>query len=140
MITATENTTRNAYELANAGEAYCPDGEGSAGAQWLVFLQTMADERWAYWADEGELPDSVDDDRVNDCIHELADAHVPIYTGERWVIFTELGAYREDLAELGYETVTDMTEAAGVALYIVAERVLRFLFEDWIDDRNLAEA
>ncbi|MAS55575.1 MAG: hypothetical protein CMJ44_13310 [Pimelobacter sp.] len=53
---------------------------------------------------------------------------MPIYTGERWAVFTDLGAWHEDVAE--YTDCRDMTEVAGVALYLVAERLTVSIFAE----------
>lgn len=106
-----------------------PDGyEPSPGARFLRgveddTLEALTDGRW-------------DDD--GDAAHEIADSAVPVYTHERWATFVDLGAYNEDARELGADA-DDMTAAAGVCLYIIAERLARAIAEDAKNDDETDE-
>ncbi len=62
-------------------------------------------------------------------MHEMADALVPVYTWERWRVFTDLAAWQTDIDEYGAEG-QDMTELAGIALYEVARTLLSALIEE----------
>lgn len=98
--------------------------EGSAGAR---FLRSVEDD----CRDRLEDGDEIDD--VGDVAHEVADGAVPVYTHERWSVFVDLAAYTEDLDELGGEP-SDMTEAAGWALYLIGRRLAEALLEQDDDD------
>ena len=100
----------NAYTLAGLAGCGEPDSLESAGAE---FLNGIA-QHFA----ESEETDEIDCDRW----HEIADSAVPIYTYARWQTFTDLSAYFEDVTELGHDG-SDLTEAAGIALYMIAERL-----------------
>ncbi len=104
--------TLNAYQLARLAECAEPDTDESPGAVWLLRVGRATEDVAEY------------DDR-DEGLHETADALVPVYTSERWAIFTDLAAWNEDVTEYG--TYTDMTEAAGVALYMIARRLLEAL-------------
>ena len=114
-MTATE--TLNAYQLARLADCMDPDSHTSPGAQFLERVQDDYRER----VEDG----SYDEDETP---HEIADGAVPIYTHKLWETFTDLGAYQEDPSELGAES-DDMTRAAGVCLYMIAERLVRALAE-----------
>ena len=100
----------NAYQLARVAGVASPDSPESPGAKWLELVAVSAEE--------------VEDEEY---LSEVADQLVPIYTHERWQVFVDLAAYQEDATELGDG---DMTQLAGNALYMVAERLLRELFEN----------
>lgn len=53
---------------------------------------------------------------------EIADAAPDVYTHTRWQEFADLGAWQEDPTEIGSDG-SDMTAAAGVCLYMIAERL-----------------
>lgn len=101
----------NAYQLANLAGVACPDSVESPGAQFLRGVESAAE-------------DVADPDDVG----EVADGCVPVYTHERWQVFVDLAAFNEDPSELGGDSA-DLTQAAGVALYMIAERLLAVLLE-----------
>ena len=100
-------------KLADCGE---PDSSTSPGAEWLQLVAREGQERRA------EEPDG----DLDDLIWEVADGLVPIYTSERWAVFVDLAAWQEDLDEAGLSlgAAADLTEAAGVALLGIAQRLL----------------
>lgn len=119
------------YHLATLADCYSPDGDDSPGAGFLAGIARDLAERVTYGAD------TADEYRANlaeitdgDGAHEIADGAVPIYTHQRWATFTDLGAYNEDVTELGDGDASDLTGLAGVALYIIAERLVRALAEE----------
>jgi hypothetical protein len=135
-------TTWHLANLAGCGSPDRPDGIGvsppadlstvdpSPGA---LFLRSVADdtaERIAYvFADLD--PAGCDLTReLEEELHEVADAAPSVYTGERWAEFADLAAWQEDAAELG-ASADDLTAAAGVALYVIAERLALALVESW---------
>ena len=138
-------TTWHLANLAGCGSPDRPDGIGvsppadlstvdpSPGAK---FLRSVADdtaERIAYHfaGDDPRQYDPADlADMLAEELHEVADAAPSVYTGARWAEFADLAAWQEDAAELG-ASADDLTAAAGVALYVIAERLALALVESW---------
>ena len=135
-------TTWHLANLAGCGSPDRPDGIGvsppadlstvdpSPGAK---FLRSVADdlaERIAYvFADLD--PAGCDLAReLEGEVQEVADAAPSVYTFTRWQEFTDLAAWQEDATELG-ASADDLTGAAGVALYMIAERLALALVEAW---------
>lgn len=122
--TKTETTEElerlNAFELARMADIASPDEFDSVGAQ---FLLSVRDSFIEYIIDNDGEPSE-------DMAHEVADLAVPIYTHERWLTFVDLAAYQEDVEELVTDDVRDMTQRAGVALYLIAERLVFALIEE----------
>jgi hypothetical protein len=114
------------FHLATLADCYGPDSIDSPGA---VFLARVARDVTDYVSDAEDADPRDALDNVSDWSHGIADSAVPIYTHERWAAFVDLGAYNEDASELGAEA-SDLTGAAGVALYMVAERLVRALAEE----------
>lgn len=77
---------------------------------------TMVDEYDEDWADTALF------DQIHDIIHNVVDGCVPIYTYKIWLTFVSLGAWAEDLAELGGPE-TDMTKNAMTAIYMIGCRL-----------------
>ncbi len=130
MTTTTRDLTT--YHLANLADCASPDARDAYGcipsadaspSPGAVFLRDVAD---AY---DGARDDLSEHPYPEDLLHELADGAVPIYTHSRWQTFTDLCAYNEDLTEYGAPPA-DMTDAAGLALYIIARRLLEALHAD----------
>ncbi|MGH7612223.1 MAG: hypothetical protein ACREN4_09415 [Candidatus Dormibacteria bacterium] len=108
--------------LASLAECHSPDNRESAGT---VFLRHVA-EAVAEQIDDGQ--DLAADD-LSDTISEIADGAPDVYTHQRWLEFVDLCAYEEDISELaGAEA--DLTKLAGYALYQIADRLARALFEE----------
>lgn len=121
------------FHLATLADCYSPDGDDSAGARFLALIaRDVADHcnQYAGTPDDGDdWPLIIGELTDGDAAHEIADSAVPIYTHERWATFVDLGAYNEDASEMG-ATADDLTGAAGVALYIIADRLVRALAEE----------
>ena len=107
-----------AYRLANMIEASM-ESSTSNGAEWLEqvargWLDYERDEAIEYGTD------------LDEAIHQAADGAVPIYTGHRWEVFTDLQGWQfsEEIAQEFGPLPTDMTEAIGVVLYVLAERLI----------------
>ena len=138
-------TTWHLANLAGCGSPDRPDGIGVsppadlstvAPSPGALFLRSVADdlaERIAYvFADLD--PAGCDLTReLEEELHEVADAAPSVYTGARWAEFADLAAWNEDAAELG-ASADDLTGAAGVALYMIAERLARALVEAWAEE------
>lgn len=112
-------TSLSAFALARMADVSSPDTSESPGALWLLRVLREAEEIIEYDAD--------DEDR--DQIHESADQLVPIYNHERMTVLTDLAAYYEDLGDFG--TPEDMLQAAGWSLYLVAERLLSAILDEY---------
>lgn len=106
----------NAYQLAHMADVQSPDSLESPGAEWLVQVASYADE-----LESGDQDD----------ITQAADSVVPIYTHNRWQVFVDLCAYTEDITDLSASP--DMTDQAGVALYMIAERLLTALVDALVE-------
>lgn len=112
---------RTVWALARLATVADPDTPDSPGARWLRQVEASAQVL-------------IDDEATgSDDISEQADLVVPVYTHERWTVFVDLCAYSEDISELSGGRISSdsnaLTEAAGWALYLVAERLIRALIE-----------
>lgn len=109
------------------GETFDP----SPGAELLRRVAYGVAEAIEYAGDDfdPERPDDVNDDGT---IDQIADGAPSIYTAARWAEFVDLGAYNEDGADLG-GFPDDLTDAAGVALYMIAERLAWALLRDYAE-------
>jgi hypothetical protein len=116
----TTTTTHTAFALSNMAGCGCPDAIDSPGAQFLLGVQEMVNDR---------------DERDEDAIHEIADSAPDVYTYTRWQEFVDVAAWNEDLDDLGGST-GDMTQDAGVALYLIASRLAARLFEERFGDES----
>jgi hypothetical protein len=105
--------------MAECGD---PDTQDSPGARLLDHVRDAVSEH-IEWVDE-PVTDPFD---YGDAINEIADGAPDVYTHARWLEFVDLCAYEEDPSELGADC-SDMTVAAGVALYMIAERLATALF------------
>jgi hypothetical protein len=118
--------TYTTWQLAHLAEVTDPDAhdgigfenaepcEGSPGARFLRSIAYSVEEAIEYGTSE-------------DTPHEIADSAVPIYTHEKWATFTDLAAYTEDIEDFG--PITDLDQAASIALYMIAERLARALID-----------
>ncbi len=107
----------NAYVLAGMADCASPDREDSPGARFLAMV-----------ADSVVEAVENDDDR-DDIPWAAADQCVPIYTHKVWSTFVDLAAWQEDPTEYGADG-SDMTQTAGVRLYIIGERLAWAILED----------
>jgi hypothetical protein len=110
----------NAYELAALADVAHPESSTSEGTIWLEDI----------WETYDSSRDQYDD--IDRMIWETADGSVPISDYNCWQVFTELCLWREDLSD--YVTTAsvqaDVTSVARVALFLVADRIIRIL-EDY---------
>lgn len=144
-------TTWHLANLADCGSPDRPDGIGCAPPADLStvqpspgakFLRRVADDiagRIEYYFDDDDDDDPREHepwelvDLLADEIAEVADGAVPVYTGERWAVFADLSAYNEDPGDIG-GWPADLTDAAGAALYMIADRLARALVDAWADE------
>ena len=143
-MTTPDTSERTSWNLARLAECSDPDAhdgrgfdhydgppvEGSPGAQWLRHVENAAGD---ILGDAESLADNPGDTLAeradyNGRLHETADGAVPDYTHERWQVFVDLCAYQEDTDELAGPD-TDMNDRAGIALYMIAERLLRAILD-----------
>ena len=110
----TTETERTVWTLAGMAEVSSPDSLTSPGAEWLQRVALTVDDVRDY-------------DDIDDGIHEQADGLVPVYTHHRWQVFVDLAAYTEDVDELAGAFDHSMEGRAGIALYLIAERLLTAL-------------
>lgn len=119
-----EESVRGAtvYSIAHAADVYLPDSDNSPGAEWLRTLRDAAVETFDLDDNGGEVSDTVSQMLAEN----EGDAPYVIGTHRAWSVFVDLGAYNEDLTDLGYESIpaNDLSKAVDLALYQVAERVL----------------
>jgi hypothetical protein len=123
------------FLLATLADCYSPDAADSPGAKFLTSVARDVAERFDDPDLSPEEQAGIIGNLREDGAHEIADGAVPIYTHDRWLTFVDLGAYNEDVTELG-ATADDLTGAAGVALYMIAERLVRALAEELSDALN----
>lgn len=124
----------NAYQLANRANCACPDALDSPGAK---FLESVQDGVREAIDDAPDAQDAADLD-YNGRLHEIADAAPDVYTYTRWQEFVDLAAWQEDLDEIG-GTPDDMTDAAGVCLYLIAARLAHALADEILIDMRDAQ-
>lgn len=117
--------TYTVWQLAHLADCGSPDDLDSAGAIFLRSVASAADEIIDTYREEKTPEDRYDYDSE---IHQAADNAPDVYTHQRWLEFVDLAAYQENLDDLG-GTSGDMERDAGVALYIIAERLLHALVE-----------
>lgn len=116
---------QNAYQLAGLADCASPDSPESDGAKFLESVRdAVVEEIEANGVEDWEDRDGI--------LHEIADNAPDVYTHTRWSEFVDLAAYNEDISEYG-EYGNDLTQAAAVALYMIAERLVRALFSEAAD-------
>lgn len=106
------------WQLARFAECQDPSNESTEGA---VFLDST---RRSVIESLRDLEDISDWDE--NTTHEIADSAPDVYTHRRWLEFVDLCAYREDLSDYSGE----MTDLAGIALYLIAERLVNALITE----------
>lgn len=157
MTDTTPDHRQTTWQLARLAECADPDrhdGQGltptpdpatvdpSPGATFLRHVEDGARElydrlRVDYSGDGYDWPDHVE--RWADYsggVHEIADGAPDVYTYTRWREFVDLGAWEEDPSELMGGEGSDLTGAAGVALYMIAERLAWALLREWAEDED----
>ena len=120
----------NPFTLAHMAECGSPDDAGSAGAGFLTRVRdALVESVEDKWTNGTPLADAVEAVRDGEAAHRIADEAPDIHTHARWRQFIDLTAYNEDISEYG-EPSDDMTENAGVALYIIANRLVHVLLDE----------
>lgn len=120
----------NAYQLASLADVNSPDSLESAGAEFLSRVRNSVIESLEYVVSEHADYDLLDVvATVRDDGHEIADGAPSIYTFERFKQFTDLAAWQEDISELSDGSAANMEALAGIALYVIAERLVDALLD-----------
>jgi hypothetical protein len=123
----------NVFQLATLADCASPDSVDSPGARFLARIARDVADRLIDTDEDLGSRYVLDQLTDGDGAHEIADSAVPIYTHERWQVFVDLAAYNEDPAgELG-DDGSDLTQTAGVALYIIADRLVGALAQELSD-------
>ena len=118
-------TTRTPWQLARLAECSDPDSDSSAGASFLLSIQS-------------DVVDRINDDDWNeDAAHEIADGSVPVYTYTMWQTFVDVAAFEEDPSELGSEE-RSMNARAGICLYMIARRLADALAAELAEEADNA--
>jgi len=104
-------------QLVKLADCASPDSMTSPGA---AFLESVRDAVADTIEPDGTLRD--------DSRHEIADGAPDVYTVTRWAEFVDLAAYQEE-PDCG-EWPSDLTDAAGVALYQIAARLISAILDD----------
>ena len=114
MNDTTTLTDMNAYALARLAECLDPQNLTSPGGLFLTNVRDMVLEMIA------------DDDITERRVWEIADNAPDVYNHARMQEFTDLGAWQEDITDYT-EPTGDIIKDAGMALLIIAERLVRAL-------------
>jgi len=127
-MTTTTDTLKalTPYALADLAGVAAPDSPTSAGAGWLDTIRV-------------DVIDMLHDDEISDdSIHEHADSAVSVYKHERMTIVVDLAIWDEDIEEYaGDSGEVTILGLAGLAQYVVAERLIRALIESaGLDDES----
>jgi len=129
---------KNAYHLSSDAGCATPDTLTSEGARLLTgvrdsvveLIEGLDIDDWHEAADGHDIG-SLDD---RGAVSEIADGAPSIYTHTLWGQFVDLAAYNEDPTELGVEAggidADDLSRAAAMCLYIIADRLARSLLEE----------
>jgi hypothetical protein len=112
------------YSLAGKADVTAPDGHGSPGAIFLIDIRDAVVEAFEEY---GEV-----DERKQD---EIADGAASVMTHEKWQQFVDLAAYSEDLEGYGTPTDEGINGYPGLALYVIAHRLVSLLVEE-IDEAS----
>jgi hypothetical protein len=125
---SSETISPTAYELSVMASTMDPDASASPGGRFLL-------DCWSSW---NESRSEYDD--VERMIWECADCVVPISDYSCWLVFTDLGAWREDLSEhdLSHSMGDgDLTGIARLAVFLIAERLMTALeFDRRIEEQG----
>lgn len=137
MLTLDEMRELSAWQLAQFAECATPDTSESPGAEMLTSVRDALAERIDWVRESGDSDTSLsaivatlqDDGSLS----EIADGAPNVYTHKRWSQFLDLAAYSEQ-PEISDAWSTDLTEAAGQALYQIADRLVNALASELAED------
>jgi len=118
-----EVSALNAYQLANIADVPC---EGLEGERMLTTVRDRVVGFAGYIS-----PDDWEREMVEGYAgmrHEISDGSPSVYTWQRWQQFADLSAWQEDISDFA-DGAEDMTNRAGIALYVIADRLALALSE-----------
>lgn len=132
----------NQNQLSGRADCASPDSADSAGARMLSSVRDAVCETLEYLSTDDLHKMSADPSDVgwlddDGQLHQIADAAPDVYTYTRWLEFVDLAAWQEDTEEYGTDA-TDLTAAAGIALCVIAERLVTALVAEAAE--TMAEA
>lgn len=132
MTTLDDIKRMSAYMLAQKEWASCsdPDSKDSPGAKLLLSVRDVIVE-----AVESQELDVTNEDTWDSTIQETADGAPSVYTYTMWQEFVDLGGYFEDPTDVGADA-GDMSKAAAMCLYMIAERLCRNLLNALAEGRS----
>lgn len=117
-VSMTERISPTVYELSVHADVCDPDSTTSPGGVWLSDV-------YSAWED---VRDEYDD--VERMIWETADGSVPVSDYSCWLVFTDLGGWREDISDFGPPAEilsVSLTQVARIVLCGIAERLISAL-------------
>ena len=114
---------RTVMALARIADCADPDAEDSPGARVLTYVRDRVAECLR------DHPDGTAE-HWEDTRYEIADGAPSVYTAKAWLEFVDLAAWQEDPTEIGREQVGDLTAAARVCLYMIADRLAEALYRE----------
>lgn len=123
---------RTPYRLAGDADSGHPDSPTSPGSQMLERVRDGVAELLERSRDDWHdlaTSESEHDLNNNGALDEISDGAPNIYTHAQWAEFVDLQAYNEDPTELGFDG-SDMEKAAGVCLYMIADRLAHTLVSE----------
>lgn len=137
-----------AWRLADTADCAAPANDDTAGNQFLTGLFTDFEDMIERQvvpdaeADAYDIRREIERFTDNGYLHETADSAVPVYNGEKWQTFTQLGAWDEDVSDLvsGHGSRLTGDDIANAALYLIADRLLRALCDELADKCDEVEA
>jgi hypothetical protein len=119
----------NALTLSAMADCFSPEGPGSAGDAFLLRVRNAvsgAIREGRICLDGTERND--DGEKRIDVVSTICDGTPSVYTPTRWAEFVDLRAYQEDARD--GEWPADLTDAAAVALIVIAERLADALIDE----------
>lgn len=121
-------------ELANRADCARPEDD-SDGALFLAGIVDAVADRLAELDEYEELATLADVWQDDGTTHELADGAPDHRNHHRWNEFADVAAWREDIGDYGEIDADDINRSvAGVALYLIGERLIGSLASSVADD------
>jgi hypothetical protein len=114
MNSTTEIKDMTAYALARLADCLDPQNSTSPGAIFLTNVRDMTVEM------------ITDGDITERRVWEISDSAPDVYNYARMQEFADLGAWGEDITDYA-DASRDIIKDAGIALMIIAERLIRAL-------------
>lgn len=125
-----ELAKRSIWELYRMADCFQPDGPDSPGNR---FLDAVRDDCAEHIRTDDMTPETLRDkasELANQAVYDVESRG----TYRKWLTFTDLGAWMEDLSETGWGCdgkQDDLSQGAGVALHMIAERLVLTVAQEW---------